>query len=498
MALTAEQVYGFTHSLLVSNFDKPQPIPKFHIEMWDLCCSAHDLVSVAAPRGHAKTTAITHSYALAVVCFREEDFVLLLSDTEGQAVLFLSDIKRELLNNDKLRTIFGIKRFIKDSETDIIVEFDDLKQFRIIAKGSEQKVRGLKWHNKRPGLIIGDDLENDDIVMNEERRAKFRRWVNNALLPALADGGRARFAGTILHLDSFLERTMPEFEDTEHTQTDGLKWWSTKENRVWHSIRYQGHNEDFSMLLWPEKFSEKRYKTIRQRYVDDGNPEGYAQEYLNYPIDESTSFYRKKDFQRWENSGEYLEYYVGGDLAISERDKRAYTVFAVVGLNRDNQLVVVDVERFRGNALEIVNKLFDLQTRYAPEIVFLEQENIARSLGPFIEQEMYRRNVFINIDAEPSTKDKIQRARSFQARMKAGSVYFDMEAEWYPALFNEMITFPRGKYMDQVDALSSIGLGLNKLAPTYSAGDIAKFEWDDEFEESQDAFGMGKSEITGY
>lgn len=498
MALTADMIYGFTRSLLMSNFDKPVPTPELHIEMWDRCCSDSQFVAIAAPRGHAKSTAITHSYALAEVLFRESKYVLLVSDTEGQAILFLSDIKRELAENEKLRKVFGVRRFVKDTETDIIVEFDDGVQFRIVCKGSEQKVRGLKWRNRRPDLIIGDDLENDEIVMNEERRAKFRRWVNNALLPALADDGKARIVGTILHLDSFLERCMPEFEDKEHTHNDGLRWWSTKPDRVWNSIRYQGHNEDFTKLLWKEKFSKKRYMAIRRRYTEDGNPEGYAQEYLNYPIDEATAYFQRKDFLEWENKEEYLEYYIGGDLAISEKDSRAYTVFVVAGLNRQGKLVVKDVERFRGDALQIIDTLFALNLRYSPEVVFLEEENIARSIGPFIDQEMIKRNQFINIDKSVPTKDKVQRARALQARMRAGGVLFDKDAEWYSTLYTEMLTFPRGKYVDQVDALSWIGLGLNKVLPTYTASEIAEFEWEEEYKESESDYDLGRNRTTGY
>lgn len=499
MSLSAAEVYGFSESFLKGNFDSPQPTPDVHVEMWDICCSAHQLVSIAAPRGHAKSTSITHSYTLANVCFREATFVLLVSDTEGQAILFLSDIKRELLENESLRSLFGIKRFIKDTETDIIVEFVDGDQFRIIAKGSEQKVRGLKWRGKRPDLIVGDDLENDEIVMNEDRRVKFDRWVNNALLPCLSDDGKARLVGTILHLDSFLESTMPQFEDTAHTHTDGIKWWSTKEDRVWHSVRYQAHNEDFSKILWPEKFSQKRLEAIRRRYVERGQPEGYSQEYLNYPIDESSAYFQKKDFHPWKAKDEYLEYYIGGDLAISEKDSRAYTVFVVVGVNRDNKLVVVDIERFRADSLYIVDTMFMLQEKYKPELFFLESENIAKSIGPFLYQEMARRNQYINLEALTPSKDKEQRARSIQGRMRAGSVLFDKEAPWFSTLLTEMVTFPRGKYKDQVDALSCIGLGLQKLMPTYSAKDIADFDWDDEFADDYEELKIvGRSNITGY
>jgi len=45
--------------------------------------------------------------------------------------------------------LFGVGKLIKDSETKVIVEMEDGYQFRIDTKGSEQKVRGLKWRSKR-------------------------------------------------------------------------------------------------------------------------------------------------------------------------------------------------------------------------------------------------------------------------------------------------------------------------------------------------------------
>ena len=46
------------------------------------------------------------------------------------------------------------------------------------------------------------------------------------------------------------------------------------------------------------------------------------------------------------------------------------------------------------------------------------------------------------------------RARSIQARMRAGAVRFDKEAEWYQNFEDELMRFPRDKHDDQVDAIS--------------------------------------------
>lgn len=480
MQLTAEIIYGFTTSLLLSRFDDPKPTPKFHWELWNLACLPDKQVAIAAPRGHAKSTAITHAFALANVLFRVRDFVLIVSDTEGQAKLFLEDIKKEFLENTQLIDTFNIKRIVKDTETDIIVEFNDGKQFRMMAKGSEQKVRGLKWRGKRPNLIIGDDLENDEIVMNEDRRQKFRNWFFNSLIPAGSDDVIVRIVGTVLHMDSLLERLMPLWGSKE-TKTDGIKHWSLSK-RSWTSVRYQAHNEDYSLMLWPEKFSRERLEGIRQTYIEQGMPEGYSQEYLNYPIDEASSYFRKEDFLPIEDPEEPLEYYIGGDLAISEKDRTAFTVFVVVGVNPKGKLKVVDLRRFRGDGLEIVDEIFSLQLRYRPELFIIEKENIARSIGAFLDAEMIKRNVYISLDTPIPSQDKIKRARPIQARMRAGQVEFDREADWFPTLQTEMLQFPRGVYKDQVDALAHIGLTLDKIMDARSIEEIEDEAWEEEEE----------------
>jgi len=300
MELNAETIYGFTTSLLLSRFDNPKPTPTFHKELWEIVCSPHEWVAIAAPRGHAKSTAITHSYTLASVLFKQSRYVLVVSDTEEQAILFLGDIKLELTENDDLIQLFDIKKVVKDTEKVIIVQFNDGSYFRIDAKGSEQKIRGRKWRGMRPDLIIGDDLENDEIVLNDDRRKKFRDWFFNALVPAGGDTCKIRIVGTILHMDSLLERLMPPWGG-EHTETDGIKFWINNEyheenEEPWLSVRYQAHSPDFNQMLWPEKFSEKRLKRIRAGYVQQGNPEGYSQEYLNYPIDDENAYFHGEDF----------------------------------------------------------------------------------------------------------------------------------------------------------------------------------------------------------
>lgn len=511
--LTPEVIEGFVKGVLWPSFSQPAPIPPFHKELWELCCSDAPLVAIAAPRGHAKSTAISYSYVLACVLFRQFKYVLLISDTEGQSAQFLGDIKKELLLNEDLRHFFGVKEFEKETESDLIVRFDDGKSFRITAKGSEQRIRGSKWLGQRPDLIIGDDLENDEIVMNDARREKFRNWLIKAVLPSRDPvRGKVRLVGTILHLDSFLARVVP-LEGMRGSVTNDFKVTNPNSRNMWKGVLYKAHlgNNPYEItgpkdILWPGRFTKEYFVNEYESAREIGHQDGYFQEYLNRPIDESLAVFRKGDFvestieeQSAIASGRKpLMYFVGGDLAISLDTRSDYTVFHVVGMDSEGMMYHIDTIRDRLDGKQIVDMMLALQQRYQPQWFAIEKEQIARTLWAYIKDAMLRTGIFMNFIPDMTAhSDKRARAASIIARFRAKGIRFDKSKDYYPTLEAEFLAFDRGIKDDQVDAYSCIGLGLNKMnvAQTYEA----MLEDDIEEEERTALIGHdGRSQLTGY
>lgn len=512
--LTSEIIQGFVKGVLAKNFDEPVDSPDCHKEWWDLCCSKSKFVAIAAPRGFAKSTAITHAYVLAAALFRDRKFIVIVSDTEGQAVMFLQDIKRELLNNDTLSVLFKLRHkgmeveLAKDSETDIIVEFEDSYQFRIVARGAGQRVRGLKWGSRRPDLIVCDDLENDEIVLNRDRRNKFKQWFNGALLPIRSDRGVIRVVGTILHMDSLLENLMPEQQlaqlrrPRKNLIDEPLKQW-TEVRTPWKSIKYRAHTQDWSHLLWPTKKTREWLESEREKYIVGGLPEIYAQEYLNQPLDESFALFRKSDFLplRDEDLQKNVNFYITVDLAVSEKDRADYTVFTVGALDSDGLLGIRNVIRERIDAREIVERLIQLQRLYKPIAIGVEEGVIQKSILPFLREQMIRQGgeSFINLFPLKPSVDKITRCRSIQARMRAGGVRFMKDADWFSDLEAECLRFPRDRHDDQVDTLSYLGLMLDKLQDAVTPEEEAEDAYERELSDSGlDRIRDGRSPYTGY
>lgn len=506
MKLNADVVAGFVGSVLSSRFDGQVSSPDFHRECWELCTGPEKFVAIAAPRGHAKSTAVTFGYGLATLLFRERKFMVIVSDTESQASMFLGMFKQELQDNQVLIDLFGIKRNEKGlvefkekgSETDVIVEFTDGTKFRIMAKGAEQKLRGLLWNGSRPDIILCDDLENDESVMNADRRRKMYNWFNGALIPSMSDKGIIRVVGTILHSDSLLERFMPNPSDKKTIST-ALKEYSTNKT-MWKAVKYRAHDREFKELLWPSKKTPEQFKQLYDQAVRDGTTDTYSREYLNYPIDEAVSFFKRADFLTAspEAKQQTLNYYITADLAISEQERADYSVFVIGGVDEDRRLHIVSVIRDRLDGREIVDTLLMLQKMYNPVAVGIEDMQVSKSIGPFLREEMIKNNTYLSLYLlKHGGKDKVTRARSIQARMRAKGVVFYSEEDWFPAFEDECLTFPRGKNDDQVDAFAYLGLMLDLLVEAPTREEEQEDEYEDEYERSG-LNNQGRSATTGY
>ena len=499
MQLTADIIAGFSGSLLQKNFDGAVETPDCHYEWWELCCSEWPQVAIAAPRRHAKSTAITLAYALASVLFRSRRYVLVVSDTITQATQFLGDIKRELLDNDNLRQLFKIQEFVKDTEDDIIVKCQDGHEFRVSAKGAEQKLRGLKWKSLRPDLIICDDLENDEIVLNKDRREKFKRWFYGALIPSLSAKGVVRVIGTVLHEDSLLNNLMPSEWDKQ-TKVEPLKVSNIDKRRAWKSFKYDAHTDDFKKILWPQMYSADWFIDKQHEYSLQGLADVYSQEYRNRPIDESVAYFKRTDFigSTAEERKSRLNYYVSADLAISKDETADYSVFLVAGVDENKNIHIKNVVRERLDGREIVDLIFALHETYKPELFGIEEMQVSKAIGPFLREEMVKRAVYPNILAlKHGGKDKISRARSMQARVRAHSVKFDKDADWYPVFEDELCKFPRGTKDDQVDAFAYIGLMLDSLVEAPTEKEVEDEFYNARYEQSG-LSDIGRNRITGY
>lgn len=484
--LSADIVEGFAGTFLSPRYDDARPTPDFHRQAWSLYCSPHKQVGCIAPRDHAKSTALTFDYILAEVLFRSSDYVILIGSTEDKAAEQLSNISEELHENIDLVNYFGIAGFDSDQKTEIIVRMSDGHRFRILARGAEQKIRGAMWKGKRPNLIVCDDMEDDEQVENKDRRAKFRRWFFRAAKQALSKSGKIRIHGTVLHEDALLPRL--------------------QKNGMWKMLFFKAHKsyDDFSEMLWPERWTEQDLRDRRKEFEEDGDSPGYSQEFLNTPLDNSDAYLKIGDFIPMVDADYEIEkkFAVGVDFAISKKDSANRTSFTVGGKCIRNLRHHVDEHVGRWDSIEIVEKFFEIDSRWHPDVFFVENGQIWNAIKPMLDREMLRRDQPIVCEALTPTTDKAARGRAFQKAHRTGACRFDTRAEWYPGYKAEVLSFTGvtdAKADDQFDS-SAI---LHKGWETYSHDlDEEDFMEEEEIEFERSSRGLrGHGEYrpcTGY
>lgn len=485
--LTGPLIESFSGMYLSPRYDRPRPTAAFHRLAWNLYASDAAEAGCIAPRDHAKSTALTFDYCLAEVLFECSDYVIIIGSTEEMAQEQLSNISEELHENEDLAQDFGPFTFDTDQKTELVVRLPGGHRFRILARGAEQRIRGRMWKGKRPNLILCDDMEDDEQVENSERRRKFRRWFFRAAKQALAKGGKIRVHGTILHEDSLLNRLRKQSS------------WGP------HLLFFKAHAafDDFSEILWPERWNEKELRAKRQELIDDNDAAGYSQEFLNDPLDTSETYLRKDDFLPMTPEDYVSEKRVNAawDFALGERQTSDNTSCTVGGKDVKNIINIIDQRKGHWQSTRIIDELFAVQTRWDCEAQFVENDVIWKAIKPVVRKEMELRDIWINIVEIPSVKSKAVRGRTFQRRHSGGGMRFDKKAEWYAEYEFELLRFTEAAQAlrdDQFDSTSLLCRGFEE-APEVEDEDFDTEE-EAEFRHGRRASRVqdGRSPVTGY
>lgn len=407
--------------------------PAFHKELYKLYENTDiKKIAIAAPRAHAKSTITDLVYLAWVVCNHKANFVLLISDTYSQSVLFLDALKGELESNDLIRAFYGKLISPKWSEGEIVTSNDVM----VKSLGAGMKVRGLKFRENRPDLLIMDDLENDEAVESKDRREKFERWFTGALLPCMSKDGRAIVIGTILHFDSLLAKLV---------DPEKYSGWYKK---VYRAINDWG-------ALWPEHLNLEELESIKQEYISQGQVFLFYQEYQNDPVSSELQKFKLEKFKYFEDKElltKDVRTFITIDRSYSLEKTADFTAFVVVSVDRENKWYVRMAERVKGTEKELIDKIFDLKGYYNPEMFGIEQKAFKYTIKPALEDEMRKRNIFFKVEElKDLGRGKNTRIEGLIPRFESSSVFLKRDQT---DLIDELIKFPKGIHDDLIDSLA--------------------------------------------
>lgn len=405
---------------------------EFHRELYTILLTER-FAAIAAPREHAKSTVVSVIFPLYCICYKLRRFIVLIGDTQPNAALQLAAVKEELETNAALRADFG--DLVGDKKWDV----NDCRTstgITIVARGAGQSMRGLRYRQYRPDLVIIDDLENEESVDNPETREKLMKWFKGTVM-SLGKSAQIFAVGTILHFDSFLSNLL---------EADKFKRFIKR--------RYEAVDDEWTLesVLWAAKWD---LDSLKQKAEDVGSV-FFNQEFRNRPISADTQVFQEEWIIRHAYRREELQlksfvrvtYY---DPAISQKKRADF--FASVTLAIDEK-GFLHVERSEGVKLPYIKQKEFILNRYDeehPRIVGIENQAYQDALKQEMDEQSRLTNRYINIIGVPNLTDKFLRISSISSLVENGTIRFCLDGT-QKTLIQQLLYLGKIKD-DQADAL---------------------------------------------
>jgi len=440
-------------------------------------------LAIAAPRGHAKSTIVSLVYVLWRVLYSKEKLVLIASNTITQAIALLKDIKHQLKNNPLIIDDFPEVCCAKKPKPwrDNRIQLPNGAMIRVYGVG--QNPRGIKNDKDRPGLIIADDLENEEQAQSEEQRDKLRTWFRRTLLNTGHPYTNVVVIGTILHQDSLLAALVdrdrsPGWNGRKYKAvekfSDNPQLWEKWSSIFCSREEYEGNTGpeaaklyfeanrekmlEGTEVLWPELDSYYELMVMRER---EGT-RSFQSEKQNEPIDPQQCIFKEEDFVFWDDDYRDVQhliqsinrsgYFYGAcDPSMGKSTRGDYTAIVILLRDDDSQInYVIAADLLHCSPSETIDRITEYAKMYEFEKFAIESNNFQELMVEDLERRIVAYGRRLSIHKITSRSNKQSRIASLEPYIKQGNIRFCRK---HRQLLSQLTQFPLAKNDDGPDAL---------------------------------------------
>lgn len=332
------------------------------------------------PRGHQKSHCAAVKAAWDIT--RDPSITILyVSATSQLAEAQLYAIK-QILSSDIYRLLWPEMINTREGQRErwttgeIIVDHplrkaEGVRDFTVAARGVTSNITGLHCD-----AIYLDDL----VVPNNAYTADGREKVE-ALYSQLASiknpGAHTTVVGTRYHPKDLYQTMLEIKEDIYDEETDEKIGSEPTYDIMERVVEQQG------VFLWPKQtredgktfgFDRKELEKIRSEYIDSAQ---FYSQYYNNPNDPSNAritrdkiqYYSRKHLVQqngyWYFKDRKLNVYAAIDFAFSLSTSADYTAIVVIGVDSENNIYILDIDRFRTEKIALYFKhIVDLYMKW--------------------------------------------------------------------------------------------------------------------------------------
>jgi predicted phage terminase large subunit-like protein len=301
-------------------------------------------------------------------------------------------------------------------------------------------------------VVIDDPIRSREDADSELVRNKTWDWYKSDLYTRLKPGGRIVLIQTRWHEDDLAGRLLADM------QAGGDQWDVISLPALAEPNDPLGRT--LGQPLWPEWENTAELERKRRAV----GPRDWSALYQQRPAPEEGDYFKAEWLKAYERAParDTLRVYGGSDYAVTS-DGGDYTVHAVVGLDPEGKMYLLDLWRKQAASDVWIESFCDLVKEWKPMGWAEEQGQIRSGIGPHLERRQRERRAYVAREQFPTRGDKAVRAQSMRGRMALEGLYVPVNAPWYPDLRAELLSFPAGKHDDQVDALGLVGQLLDRM-----------------------------------
>ena len=412
---------------------------QFQYDMFRIVEDANGKLAVAITfRGSGKSTLFTTIAPLwCIMGAQQKKHVLIVCKTQEQARSHMASIKAELESNELLRDDLGPFKETNNTWNSMSLEFSKYGA-KITAVSIDQGIRGLRYKQYRPDLIICDDIEDSSSVKTKEGRKRIHELYSSEIAPLGDLNTKMIMVGNYLHPNSLLT-TLRE---------------SIKSGKIAGEELFIPLVNDEGQIAWPHKFSSLAEVEKLKALLADNRI--WMQEYMLKVIPEDDQLVRYEDIRWYDEIPPGWEPYfrfraAGVDLAISKDSKADYTAVVSGMVYRNSGQYHIFIDRNptnkRFNFRETINFMHGLKTSFPDTHLFVESTSYQRSLVEQLTAE--------GVDAHEvqiGNVSKQERLALVVNWIQRGQVHFPKEGA--TDLVNQIVNLGSELHDDLVDAFT--------------------------------------------
>lgn len=412
------------------------------------------------PRGIGKSTWLFLILPMWALAHGHREFCIAFADTATQAELHLKTFKRELETNAMLRYDFPALcspalRPDGRNEADDQTMTVRANGAVFVAKGIDSSALGAKYGNKRPDLILFDDIEPAEDSYSPYQKVGRLSTITQAVFPMNLDAvvvfaGTVTMSGSVIH---DIVRTVLESPEAVE-QDDDLAWVRDEKVRGHHYPALVREDDGSWRSMWPGRWSVEFLTSIM-------HTRSFAMNFQNEPINPDGSYWRPEDIQyadpEWSDTALPALGFTRGalfiDPAVSDGKSSDWSALAVGSLRPHPQHPLVLVRNVHAV------KLYGRHLRDYALGLLAKHPGVTRI---FLECNQGHSLWLDAFEDSPVRVDLVHHSEPKPVRAGMALDHYQtvptrvLHARRFPSAETQMLGFPRVLHDDEVDAVAGL------------------------------------------